>query len=185
VGKHTAHGYAPNYIAEYTPTGKLVQTLASLTSYDNIRFGDLVIGADKTIYTVLGGQVPELVRIDPDTLGMSRQTIPGWRGYTSGIEKYQDYLFLSNAESLARPRDGGVIRFDTRGGPTIRFGERTSKDVTLGQDGKLYSLTNISLVEIFDPNTGSQLGVFDAPVIGSTYSAIAVNAKGEMYLGLG
>jgi hypothetical protein len=191
VNTFTGHQSAPRYVAEYTSDGQQVQNLHDHVNASNQLLRDLVVGPDHAVYVVYGSSSPQLIRIAPNTLQWSAQTFAGWDIQSTeswgGIATYGSYIFVGDKAFGTNGTDGGIIRFDTVGGTPIRFGEHTSRDLTMGLDGKLYSLREFARVEIFDPNTLSQVGTFDIPSSGSfgvygVYSAVAAAADGSMYI---
>jgi hypothetical protein len=183
----TGHTPTPTYIAEFNPAGYRVQT------FDNVPMGggtgvtmeparDLVYGPGNAIYLYNGTFPPYLSRFDIAGGTWTHQTFTNWNASGEGaLTRLGQYIYA--ADGIA---PSGVVRFDTSGGPTVRFAQSFEpQDINIGPDGILYLLAGNgaprNVIHKFDPITFASLG--DVPVLaGDDHRALAVSPDGSILL---
>jgi hypothetical protein len=154
VNEFTGSSTAPTYVAEYTPAGTRVQILANVPipgggggpTTEQAR--DLILGPGNAIHLYNGTFDPFLARLDLGTASWTQQTFAGWSTVNNitygGIGKLGPYVYVTDMTTFG-PGDTpkGVVRFDTGGGPTVRFADTIEPiDLYIGPDGILYALAN-------------------------------------------
>ena len=78
-----------------------------------------------------------------------------------------------------------MVRFDTQGGPTTRFGtDHGPIDLTVGRNGFVYTLSGTDTVRKYDRTTLTQVGGdLTLPFVSSGYRSIAVDTDGSIVAG--
>ena len=190
VNEFTGLSTAPTYIAEYTTSGSRVQIIANVPNPDGTgdpndeQARDLILGPDNAIYLYNGTFDPTLARFDLETTGVSQQSFAGWSTVNNitygGLDRLGQYIFATDMETAGGGTPQGVIRFDTAGGPTVRFAETVEPiDLNIGPDGLLYALDGLDTVFTFDPLTFAALG--SVALDFDSHRAIAVAGDGSIY----
>ncbi len=191
VNEFTGSSSAPRYVRDYTISGVRVQTLSLVptpggTAASTETARDLVFGPGNALYLYNGTFSPYLARFDFGTSTWTQSTFAGWntRNNTTygGLTRLGQYLY---AADMAAPSDeNGIVRFDTLGGPTVRFATTIHpNDVNLGANGLLYAIDGASsptsTIYRYDPLSFAALGTI--PVLTDGYRAVAALADGSIF----
>jgi hypothetical protein len=180
-----------NTVREFTPSGVLVQTLATPPPPepgDTIR--DAAVTADGRLAIYNGTFNPALTVLDPATGSFQNFTFPGWSTTNTlvggGIATLGNIAFATDMNTGSGP-ENGLIRFDTVTGAGQRFAAgRDFIDVAVGFDGLVYGLHTIFFpgghdVAVHDPVTLQQLR--DVTLAGPEVFAIGANTVGDIFAG--
>lgn len=188
VNEFTGSVAAPTYLAEYTTSGARVQILASVpqpggTAPTTDQARDLVLGPGNAIHLYNGTFDPHLARLDLGTLAWTQQTFAGWSTVNNisygGLGALGRYVFATDMQTAGGGAPAGVVRFDTGGGPTVRFaGTIQPIDLYVGPDGVLYALAGA--VHKYDPISLASLGT--VPIGSGDNRAVAVAADGSIFI---
>jgi hypothetical protein len=183
-------------VAEYTPAGTRVQVLAQVPppgggpgpTTEQAR--DLVVGPGNAVHLYNGTFDPFLARLDLGTSTWSQRTFDGWstinNGTYGGIATLGTFVYVTDMRTFGTgDLPMGIVRFDTAGGPTVRFAESIEpSDLYIGPDGILYALRGdiFPNEEIFrfDPITFASLGTVIIPR--DDNRAIAVAGDGSIFV---
>ena len=150
---------------------------------------DVTIAADGKVHVYNGSIAPYLSTLDPATsfTTYTHDTHPDWNTTNivegGGAAAYENYVFVSDTGSS---NAGGLIRFDTTTGDSLRFesGVSTYVDVNVGLDGLLYALnaysTSGSRVDVFDITTLQKLSTVQ---LNARYVSVAADSDGRIYVG--
>ncbi len=177
------------YIAEYSSIGR-VQILTNVpqpggTGATTDYARDLIMGTDNALYLYNGTFNPYLARLDLGTLGWTQQTFAGWSTLNilghGGIARLGAYYYVTDMETFnPGGSPSGIIRFDTSGGPTVRFALGLQpNDLYIGSDGVLYALAGNTITK-YNPLTFASLGSLS--ITGNYVKAIAVVADGSIFV---
>ena len=195
VNEFTGSSPAPTYVAEYSPSGVRVQILANVPApggsgptSDEAR--DLVVGPGNAIYVYNGTFDPFLARLDGGSSTWTQQTFAGWSTVNNltfgGLARLDEFLYATDMRTFG-PGDepSGIVRFDTAGGPTVRFAETIEPiDVTIGADRVVYALPGAGLpndtIFRFDATSLAALGT--VPIQFADNRALAVAADGSIFV---
>jgi hypothetical protein len=161
---------AADHVTEYSPTGDLVQTITLPETVSESRAA--VTDRSRLLHVWNRPFESVLNTYDPGTDSWSAHTYPGWSAFNcvpcNGIDAIGPYVFVNN-----QVQDRGILRFDTGGGPTIRFGLfHNYSDLTVGQNGRLYA----RYADLVDPPPPTVLDVYD-PITGAPLSSITLAAR--------
>jgi hypothetical protein len=192
VNDFTGAPSPPTYIAEYTTTGTRVQTLASVPepggtgpTADWAR--DLILGPGNAVHLYNGTFDPYLARLDLGTATWAQQTVAGWSTQNDisfgGLDRLGQYVYATDMETADPGAPRGVVRFDTAGGPSVRFAETSDPiDLDIGPDGSLYALHLALSKEIhkYDPMTFASLGTVSLD--NEDNRALGVAADGSIFV---
>lgn len=179
-------------IAEYTQSGVLVTSAIPIPYGGGSRpvtesARDLIVGTNGIIQIYDGTFDPFLNSYYPITDTWTHQPHTGWstvnNGSYGGIAQYQNYVFVTDMNTFG---DGGadaamgIVRFDTTGGPTVRFANTQEFiDLTIGLDDLLYALRgNESAVDVYMPSTNTFVRTIN---LASDVRGIAVNEEGQIF----
>lgn len=173
-------------LTEVTTSGSVVQTF----NIPNVNGGfiglrDIVVGSAGEVFAYSGTFNPTLATLTPSTGAITRNSFPGWstgnNGSFGGIATLGDFVYVTDTETANDGDTFGIVRFDTQGGNTLRFGPRGYSDLTVGGNGLIYGLgLNGSDVDVFDP-TSNQL-VDTISFLGTgTVRGIAVDRDGTIF----
>jgi hypothetical protein len=110
-----------------------------------------------------GTFTPGLATLSADSRTWSFQTFPGWSTVANisygEVAAYNNFVFASDMFTFNGGEPNGIVRFDSSGGPTVRFGAGTDYiQVALGLDGLLYGLGGS--IHVFDPDTLAPVRTF-------------------------
>jgi hypothetical protein len=191
VNEFTGSSTAPTYVAEYTVAGTRVQTLANVpppgggAGPTTEQARDLVLGPGNVVAVYNGTFDPNLAQLDLTAVTWNQQTFPGWSTVNNisygGLAKSGQYIYASDMVTFGvGDTPQGVVRFDTLGGPTVRFAETTEPiDIYVSPDNVLYTLGGGG-VQKFDPITMALLG--SVPISFGDARAIGVAADGTIFI---
>jgi outer membrane protein assembly factor BamB len=181
-----------NAVAEFTDDGAFVQSFSvpfpgGRPGTETVR--DVAVGADGRAHVYNGTFEPFVSTLDPLTGTWEHDSHPGWDTVNNvsygGIATLGDFVFATDMRTFGDTASelGGVVRFDTRDGSSVRSSDVTDfQDLTVGLDGQLYALGEpaFSQVRIYDPQTLTVERSVTLPV-SSDYRGIAVNADGDIF----
>jgi hypothetical protein len=193
VNEFTGSSSAPTYVAEYTMTGTRVQILANVpqpgsTGPTTEEARDLILGPGNAIHLYNGTFSPYLARLDLNTLAWTQQTFAGWSTVNNlsygGLARLGQYVFATDMNT-GGGAPAGVVRFDTGGGPTVRFaGTIEPIDLNMGPSAVLYTLPGASspndTVAKYDANTLASLGTVTIQF--DDNRALAVASDGSIFV---
>ncbi|MDG1894843.1 MAG: right-handed parallel beta-helix repeat-containing protein [Fuerstiella sp.] len=150
---------------------------------------DVTIAADGTVHVYNGSVAPYLSTLDPATsfTTYTHDAHSEWNTTDivegGGAAAYENYVFVSDTGSS---NAGGLIRFDTTTGDSLRFesGVSTYVDVNVGLDGLLYALNAYSAsgsrVDVFDITTLQKISTVQ---LNARYVSVAADSDGRIYAG--
>ena len=147
-------------LTEITTSGAVVQSFNIPnvnSSFTDLR--DIVVGSAGEVFAYSGTFDPTLATLTPSTGAITRDSFAGWATGNNitfgGIATLGDFVYVT--DGLVTDGTFGIVRFDTQGGSTLRFGPRGYSDLTVGGNGLIYGLSvSGSEVDVFDP-TSNQL----------------------------
>ena len=189
VNEFTGSILAPKYVAEYTTGGTRVQILANVprpgaTGENRDATRDLVLGPGNAIHVYNGTFDAHLARLDLDTLTWTQERFSGWSTTNSvtygGLDRRGQYIYATDRWTQGGEPQG-VVRFDTSGGPPVRFAEGLQPIDLDVAGGVVYALEG-DTVGKFDATTLVSLGVFKAGDH-SFNRAIGVATDGSVLIG--
>ena len=171
-------------LREFTTSGTLVQTFNIpdvRSSFVDLR--DIVVGTAGDVFAFSGTFDPTLATLTPSTGEITRDQFAGWSTVNNvsfgGIGTVGRHVYVTDTRTSGDGSPNGVVRFDTLGGSTIRFGSDDYIDLTIGGNGKLYALQNGATVDVYDLSNNQQL---DSLSLGfSDIRGIAVDGGGNIY----
>jgi len=195
VNEFTGSASAPTYIAEYSPSGVRIQILATVpapggTGPTSEEARDLVLGPGNAIHVYNGTFDPFLARLDLGAGTWTQQTFAGWSTVNNlsfgGLARLDAFVYATDMTTFG-PGDlpSGVVRFDTAGGPTVRFAESIEPiDLAIGPDNVVYALPGAGLpndsISRFDALSFAALGT--VPIQFADNRALAVAADGSIFV---
>jgi hypothetical protein len=156
-------------LREYTPDGAIVSSqpvppVPGSTDLPEAR--GLSVDPSGNVNLFDGTFMPGLATLSATSGTWSFQTFPGWSTVNnisySEVAAYNNFVFASDMTTFnIGGEPNGIIRFDSSGGPTVRFGNGTDYlQVALGIDGLLYGLEGGGNVHVFDPDTLAPVRTF-------------------------
>lgn len=196
VNEFTGSSTAPRYLAEYTTAGVQRQMFPAVPqpggsgpTTDTLR--DLTVGPGNALYLYNGTFTPTLTRLDLVSNTYSQQSFAGFstinNGTFGGLSNRGPYVFATDQQTFGGTggEPQGILRFDTTGGPTVRFATNIGpSDLNIGLDGLLYALDGNGspnpFFYKFDPISLTPLGVI--PIQFEDNRAIAVALDGTVYV---
>jgi hypothetical protein len=176
------------HLMQYAQDGTLVssQTVPPApgsTEYQDVRGLSFGPTGDLNIYD--GTFTPALATLSASSQTWSFQTYPGWSTVNNVsygmVAAYKNFVFASDMFTYNGGEPNGIIRFDSSGGPAVRFADGTDYiQLALGLDGMLYGLTG-NTVHVFNPDTLAPVRTFSfqgGP--DGDIRSIAVDASGNV-----
>ena len=172
-------------LGEFTTAGGFVQSfnIPDVNSgFNDLR--DIIVGQSGNVYAYSGTFDPTLATLDPTTAGITRDTLAGWSTINNvsygGIATFGRYVYTTDMATAGTGAPQGIVRFDTLGGTTIRFGSNGYIDLTVGADGLLYALRGGTAVDVYDPATNTLINTVNLTGT-SDVRGIAVDSDGMIY----
>ncbi len=194
VNEFTGSSSAPRYLAEYTTAGVRRQTFPSVpqpggTTPTTNTVRDLTFGPGNALYLYNGTFSPTLTRLDIGTNAYTQQTLAGFSTINNttygGLSQLGQYVFATDQQTFSNGGEPqGVVRFDTLGGPAVRFATTIQpNDLNVGPDGILYALDGAASpnpgVYKFNLSTLAPLGV--VPTLFEDTRAVDVAFDGSIF----
>jgi hypothetical protein len=181
----TVAGPFPTHLVqEYTSTGALVRSVnLPPTPGNNFDYArDLVEDPNGTIYVYNGTFTPYLEAYNPATGHWTQTTYPGWSTISDissgGLAEFHNYLYASDMAIIGNT--GGVVRINLTDGSSTHIGNVDFNDVTIGQDGLLYGLSEATAtIYVYDPLSTALLRTVTLPT--ADYRGMAVSAAGDIF----
>jgi hypothetical protein len=173
----------PAGVREYTPSGKLVQTITVPTPGDTPN-RDIAVDAAGNLQVYNGTFSPYLSTYNPLTGAWQHHTFAGWStangSFVGGIAVSGNYAFATDMMTFNGGEPNGIVRFDLRDFSAQRFGSGDDYlQVAAGGNGLLYGLTFDGLaVKVYDPTTMSLLATDFLP---TQFSALTADAAGHLF----
>jgi hypothetical protein len=178
------------HVGDYTVSGARAQTFdVPLAPDGTYEARDLVFGPGDAFYLYNGTFSPTLARFDFGTSTWTSSTFAGWSTVNNttygGLASSGQYVFASDMATAPPGDPQGIVRFDTSGGPTVRFAQNIAPgDISLGADGILYAIDRSSspqsTVYKFDPNTFASLGTI--PITFDDNRAVAALSDDSIFV---
>jgi PKD repeat protein len=180
-------GSAGHYFREYRPDGTLVRQV-NIPNVDGGYSRDVAVTDAGTLVVYNGTFHPSLSVYDPVAETWTHYTYPGWSTANvlsdGGVAVRGQYAYATDTFTYSGGEPSGLVRFDLTDGSAERFASGTEYgDVYLGGDGLLYGLRG-GQVDVFDPDTMALLHTIHPNTGTADIRALAVNAAGELYLGI-
>jgi protocatechuate 3,4-dioxygenase beta subunit len=190
------------YLAEYTPSGTLVQEVIvpyPTANNGNLAYylGDLVVDKNGEAQIYNGSDATSyMTRFSFTDQAWRHQTYSGWNPWQSyhlfdGIATLGKYVYVTDKtvnDSGQPTQTQGIIRIDLDDYSSQRFvGDLSFCHLTVGQDGLLYGIvggTSGSQIKVYDPagmqlvKTVSLSDLQNSPI---NVQRIAVNSAGEFF----
>jgi hypothetical protein len=174
-------------LLQYTQQGTLVSSVSiplppGSTDYEDARGLSIDPSGNVNVYD--GTFTPSLATFSPSGNSWSFQTLAGWTTVNNisygEVAAYKGYVFASDMFTYGG-EPNGIVRFG--GGPATRFAQGTDFiQLALGQDGLIYGLSYSGAVQVFNPDTLTQVRSFtltggpDSDIRG-----IAVDGSGTIF----
>jgi hypothetical protein len=194
VNEFTGGSDAPTYLAEFTTSGTRTQIIANIPmpggggpTDDEGR--DLVFDGVNSVYLYNGTFTPYLARYDLTSNMWTQQTYAEWSTVNNatfgGLSRLGSFIYATDMSTFNGGEAQGIVRFDTLGGPTIRFaGNIEPLDLNIGPNHIIYALNGAGLpnntVYKYDALTGASLGT--VPIDFDDNRAIGVASDGSIFI---
>jgi|GEM_PF-749227 len=194
--------FSGKYLAEYTPSGTLVQGVIvpfPIANNGNVSYylGDLVLDKNGEVEIYNGPDAAAyLTSYSFSQEAWRHHTYPGWNPWVSyhmsdGIATFGNYIYVTDAmtNDFGQPtQTQGIIRININDYSSQRFaGDLTFCHLTLGQDGLLYGIvggTAGEQVNAYNPETMQlvkTIHLTDSQNSPQNVHQIAVNRAGEIF----
>ena len=177
-------------VYEFTPTGKLVQTIPVPNIDGDAR--DIIMHPNGDLLVFNGTFNPRMSTYDQVTDSWTSQAFQGLSTVNNvsygGIATDGRYVYMSDNSTAGVGSPAGVVRFDRQGGPTIRsVAPIQAIDLTLGLDGLLYTLNGTgspagTSVSVYDPVTLKNIRGMSLRHVSSRNTGIAVDYDGSVFV---
>jgi hypothetical protein len=177
-------------LQQFTQSGQLVSSgqIPQPPTWEEFQLGrGVTVDSLGRLELIDGTLQPHLYTYTPSTQSWSYQTFAGWQYFANEtygtVGSLGPYVYVSNQGPA-----GGIIRFDTTGGPTASFAAGESfEQLTVGQDGLIYGLGSDSaghqVAYGYDPSTFALVRsvVLSIPSASTDYTrSIAVDSAGDI-----
>jgi hypothetical protein len=173
-------------LLQYTQQGAQVSSVPIASPpTDSVDARGLSVDPSGNVNIYDGTFTPSLATYSPSGNSWTFQNLAGWSTVNNvsygEVAAYNNYVFASDMATAGAGAPNGIVRFG--GGSPTRFGQGTDFiQVALGQDGLIYGLSYNGAVQVFNPNTLTQVrsvtlnGGPDSDIRG-----IAVDASGTIF----
>ena len=170
---------------EFTTSGTLVQTFNIPNPNSNFTdLRDIVVGQSGDVFAFSGTFEPTLATLTPSTGQITRDQFDGWSTVNNvsfgGIGALGRHVYVTDTSTAGAGSPIGIVRFDTLGGDTVRFGDSGYIDLTIGGDGLLYALRGGTTVDVYDPSDNQLLDSLNLDGT-SDVRGIAVDSSRNIY----